>query len=355
MSTDLHFCNFCQQSVPADKLESGDAIRHGGRVVCPTCCDTLMLATSSRSEEQKPVSLVLPLVIGFVGWGLALFAWFSHDQYQRSAEERFRTHQTSTDDALTNHIEKFQDSLASREAGDAALAKRLDGVGADLTALGKTQGEGFTALQEAVAPLVPLQDAHAATVARLTELETNVGVLEELLRETRSQQEFLRDEVQVLARQLQRTGPREPDDGEFPDDIKALLGKLQDDDPLTRATALEALGRSDDPRLAAYVEPLLNDTYEMNRFYAAYALGEMGALVSCPSLVKALGDDYSFVRKAAFEALQKVTGQDLPFDHKAELTVRDPQKKAWSDWWEANKERLLVATPDPTPTANGGQ
>jgi len=350
MSTDLHFCNFCDQSVAQDKLDTGDAVRHGGRVVCPTCCDTLMLATSSRTVEQKPVSLVMPLVIGFVGWGLALFAWFSHDQYQRGAEERFRTHQTSTDDALTNHIIKFQDAVAARDEADTALAEQLAVLGEGLAALTLTQQSGDAALTEAVAPLAPLADAHGQTVEKLTALEVQVGVLEETLREARTQQEFLRDEVQLLARRAERSGPPEPTDGEFSAEVQSLLTSLEDDDPLNRATALETLGKYDDPSLAPYVEPLLHDTYEMNRFYAAYALGEMGSLQSCPGLVKALGDDYSFVRKAAFEALQKVTGQDLPFDHKGEQADRDAQAKAWDDWWNANKDRLLG-----TAAAGGGE
>lgn len=345
MSTDLHFCNFCQQSVPQDKVDSGDAVRHGGRVVCPTCCDTLLLATANRGDEVKPTSLVVPLVVGFVGWGLAAFAWFSHDQYRRGNEERLEDRRLNNDNAITRLIEK-QEAAGDREAErHRELTAAVGALREDLEGRDASRAAAIEKVQIALEPLEPLRDAHEQTAAAVTEVQTRLKLVEESLQETRTQQEFLRDEIANLSRIAATSGPPQPGEGDFSKPVLALLERIQDDDAVTRAEALEAIGKERDPRLAQYVEPLLADTYEMNRFYAAYALGEMGAVAVCGGLIKTLGDDYSFVRKAAFEALQKLTGHSAPFDHKGAENVRVEQQKVWQDWWTASKDALLAAQP----------
>ena len=338
MSTDLHFCNFCQQSVPQDKVETGDAVRHGGRVVCPTCCDTLMLATASRTEVVKPPSLVMPLIIGFVGWGLAAFAWFSHDQYERGAEDRLRDHRVNTDTALSDIISKHQIHVQNYEVGARDVSAAFEGLTAELEAASEAQAFGFAAVNTKLEPLPGLVDAQVDTSAQIAQIGTRLGLVEESLGEVRTQQEFLRDEVDTMSRIAATAGPPTPTDGEFSPEIMGLLEKLENDDSLVRYEGLEALGKHDDVRLATYVEPLLDDGYEMNRFYAAYALGEMRSLDTCGNLINLLDDDYAFVRKAAYEALQKISGEDFKFDHKA--VDRSADITAWQTWWDGKKAEL---------------
>jgi hypothetical protein len=58
-------------------------------------------------------------------------------------------------------------------------------------------------------------------------------------------------------------------------------------------------------------------------------------------LIGALEDGEGAVREAAYDALKKVTGRNLPFDpQSADAGERAKQVRAWQDWWKKEREKL---------------
>ncbi len=76
--TELFFCNVCQQSVPQISLDTGNAVRHGDRVICPDCADTLVIAT--ELEPSKREWSISPIVIVFFTITWAVFAYMYVEQ-----------------------------------------------------------------------------------------------------------------------------------------------------------------------------------------------------------------------------------------------------------------------------------
>ncbi|HLY74749.1 MAG TPA: HEAT repeat domain-containing protein [Planctomycetota bacterium] len=81
---------------------------------------------------------------------------------------------------------------------------------------------------------------------------------------------------------------------------------------------------------------------ELVRQSAATALGQIGLVKSIPSLIRALDDNNVLVRGAAFLALHKITGKDIPYqkglayESDQPLVERRKAQAQWQEWWQAN-------------------
>lgn len=335
--TDLFFCNICDQSVPVARLEAGDAIRHGGRVICPTCCDAVTMAMKGEGPKAKGGSMVFPLLLGLIACTGVVFVYLQMDKVRTDMTEQ-------VNDAKLDLHRSLDSASDQQESGLVALDASLGG-------LQQTMREGFASGSENTAAvdlrvrelggqmdrLEGLADGQATMQQTIRTLQAQLQVQEEGIREVRTGQQFLRDGMADLERKIVVATAAPPkEEGGFSSEVQALVDKLKDDDPLQRVAAIEKLSKYEDPALVPFVEGLLEDTYEMNRFYAANTLGNWEAMPSVPALIATLNDDFAFVRKEANAALVKITKEDMGYDSKAGEKDREKAIGKWDDWWKAN-------------------
>lgn len=338
--TEVHFCNLCDQSVPQDHLEDGSAIRHGGRILCATCRDVMAMAATGKKSKTSGAGVMAALIVGLVGWGAAAYVWL---QLRDVAGEASLTASSQASQQAQN-LQRLGDGLERRLNALDARATALD---ADL--LGMRQSAARAAesvqaqmliLEKATEPLPDLADALSRQDEQLREAQTARTLLEQDVRDLRGAVEGLRAGMGALESRLEANSVVAAPAG-FPAAVEELLSQLRDPDPLRRSVAIEKLSHDPDPRLAPFVAPLLKDSYEMNRYYAATHLGLLKVRDSSGALVEALLDDYSLVRKAANDALISMSGKDLNFDPKGSEAERRKGYERWKQWLAES----LAATP----------
>jgi len=336
--TDLFFCNICDQSVPLSRLEGGEAVRHGGRVICPTCCDAISLSQKNDDKSKGEGNMFFPLFIALIACGACVFLYLELDKVKEDTT-------VHVNDAVMMLHRSMGDIQLAQEASFKEVSTQIDGLEASMQD-GLAASIGMTGAVDArvsgivsqVDQLEGLADGQATLQQSVRSLQAQAQVSEEGMRGVRTGQEFLRDSIAELERKvvvataapIQATG--------FSSDVKALLDQLKDDDPLKRVSAIEKISKFDDPALIPYVEALLDDNYEMNRFYAANTLGNWNAMPSVPTLIQALADDFAFVRKEANAALVKITKEDVGYDSKGSEKDRQKATERWSEWWTKNSK-----------------
>lgn len=333
--TEVHFCNLCDQSVPQDHLEDGSAVRHGGRILCATCRDVMQLAATGQRVKSSRAGVMVPLLVGLIGWGAAAYVWLE----LRDLEGDASLTASAQSAEQTQRLQRVSDGLDRRlEALDAratALDADLLGLRQSTARAAENVQEQLLMLEKAIEPLPDLTDALTRQDQQLRETQTSRTLAEQDLRDLRGAVEALRAGLTELDQRF-AAGAAAPAAAGFPAETESLLSQLRDPDPLRRSVAIETLSHDPDPRLAPYVAPLLKDSYEMNRYYAATHLGKLKARDSAAALVEALLDDYSLVRKAANEALVAISGQNLNYDAKGSEGERRKGYERWKQWLDAS-------------------
>jgi hypothetical protein len=335
--TDLHFCNFCDQSVPIVQLDNGEAIRHGGRVVCPTCCDTLAMATRGEAGRKRGGG-GLALLVGLIGWAGLAFLYLQQDGARSDNATNLNTAVLQLSDSIAIQSDTSTESTARQEEKLGEF-KAIVQQGFS-TALNDIAGldESLTAVRIQVEQLEGLADGQTSLEQETRALRTQMQITEDSVRDVRKGLEFLRDNFADLERKMVVATAAPPESTGFSSEVQNLLKGMKADDPLTRVAAIEELGKHQDPALIPYVEPMLQDPYEMNRFYAAYTLGEWQAMASVPALIEALEDDFAFVADAVNEALINISKEDMGFDSKGSVADRKKAVQKWQAWWKKNSE-----------------
>ncbi|MGB0952170.1 MAG: HEAT repeat domain-containing protein [Planctomycetota bacterium] len=335
--TDLFFCNLCDQSVPVAKLEAGDAVRHGGRVICPTCCDAMSMAMKMEGGKAKGSSMILPLLLALIASAGVVFVYLQMDKVRTEMTVQVNDAKIDLHRSLSSSSDSQSEGLAGLEAEVLQIQESV--------AAGFDQGSQETAavassvreLGGQMERLEGLADGQATLQQTIRTLQAQLQVHEDGIRETRTGQQFLRDGMADLERKIVVATAAPPkEQGGFSSEVQGLVDKLKDDDPLQRVSAIEKLSKFEDPALIPFVEGLLEDSYEMNRFYAANTLGNWEAMASVPALIAILNDDFAFVRKEANAALVKITKEDMGYDSKAGDKEREKAIEQWADWWKAN-------------------
>ena len=334
--TDLFFCNICDQSVPLSRLEGGEAVRHGGRVICPTCCDAISMSQKIDSKANKGGSMFFPLFIALIACGGCVFLFLELDKVREDSTVNVK-------DAVMTLHQSIGDTQLNQDASFSKLAEQIGGLeknseegmnaGLEMT---RTVNTRVTGLVDQVDQLEGLADGQATLQQSVRSLQAQIQVSEDGIRDVRTGQEFLRDNIAELERKVVVATAAPVQATGFSSDVKALLDQLKDDDPLKRVSAIEKISKFEDPALIPYVEALLDDNYEMNRFYAANTLGNWNAMASVPTLIQTLADDFAFVRKEANAALVKITKEDVGYDSKGSEKERQKATEEWSEWWAKN-------------------
>lgn len=329
--TEVHFCNLCDQSVPQDQIDAGSAVRHGGRIVCATCRDVIAMSATGQKSRGSRATLLVPLMVGLIGWGAAAFVWAELQDVrgeivvEASAQAARATQDlTRVDGALSNRL----DALDAR-AGELASQQRA--AREDAARQAEATQQHLLALERAVEPVPDLADGLRRHDGELREASAARTLLAQDVRDARGALDAVRASLAALQDAVSAVAVQ-PAPAGFPRDVEELLAQLRNPDALERNKALEKLVRMKDARLVPYVEPMLKDSYEMNRYFAAENLGEMKAETAVPALVEALLDEYSLVRMAANAALMAITGQNHDFDPKGNEVERRKGYERWKQW-----------------------
>jgi HEAT repeat protein len=329
--TEVHFCNLCDQSVPQDQIDQGSAVRHGGRIVCATCRDVISMAATGQKARGSRAGLIVPLVVGLIGWGAAAFVWAELQDVRGEIVVEASAQATRATQDLSRVDDALSARVASADARAGSLEEGLRQTRDEAARQAETTQAQLLALERAVEPLPDLADAQRRQDGELRDAAAARALLAQDLRDARGALDALRATVAGLEETVS-TAAAQPAPAGFPRDVEDLLAQLRNPDALERNKALEKLVRMKDARLIPYVEPMLKDSYEMNRYYAAENLGELKAASAVPALVEALLDEYSLVRMAANAALLAITGQNLNFDPKGNEAERRKGYERWKQW-----------------------
>lgn len=329
--TEVHFCNLCDQSVPQDQIDEGSAVRHGGRIVCATCRDVIAMSATGEKAKSARAGMLVPLFVGLVGWGATAFVWAELQDLHGDLLQQSSAQATVSAQALAHATDTLGKRLDGLDARAAAHDETLRLVREDAARQAEAVQGQMLALEKAADRIPDLADGLLRLDGAARESAAARTLQEQDMRDLRGALEAVRNSLTGVQEQVAQRGAA-PAAAGFSRDLEELLAQLRDPDPLQRSIALEKLGRQNDPRLIPYVEPLLKDSYEMNRFYAASHLGAWKAETSLAALVEALQDEYSLVRKAANDALVAISGQDQNFDPKGNEAERRKGYERWKQW-----------------------
>ena len=335
--TELFFCNVCQQSVPQISLDTGNAVRHGDRVICPDCADTLVIAT--ELEPKKREWSISPIVVIFFAITWAVFAYMYVEQ-----QRFFEAVAVSNKKAVLNSksLIDANDELQSdieNEIGAAATRAKME---RDKLSLGIENGDhklrdALSLQANALADLESLPSQFSAMSSKLNLLQVEISVIADSAREIREGQVVLRDKIFAVERQVAAAPtPVDVEESSFDSRLQIVIQELQNSDPNDRFEALEEIASHSDPNLVPYVLPLLEDSYNYCRYKAAFILREWSSLSATPQLIEALDDRFEFVRKEVNAALEAVTKHSVGYNHKDDDAARAASQQAWRDWWENN-------------------
>ena len=335
--TELFFCNVCQQSVPQISLDTGNAVRHGDRVICPDCADTLVIAT--ELEPSKREWSISPIVIVFFTITWAVFAYMYVEQ------QRFF-------DAVTASNKEAVSNNNRLSAANTRLERALENKIGDSATRAKIERDKLTSVIEngdnklrdalsrqanALAEFESLPSQFSAMSSKLNLSQIEISTIADSAREIRAGQLVLRDKISAVERQVAAAPtPVDVEESSFDSRVQSILQGLESSDPNTRFAALEDIADHNDPNLVPYVAPLLYDSYEFCRYQAATTLRQWSALSATPQLIEALDDTFEFVRKEVNAALEAVTKNSVGYNHKDDDAARAASQQAWRDWWKNN-------------------
>ena len=335
--TELFFCNVCQQSVPQISLDTGNAVRHGDRVICPDCADTLVIAT--ELEPSKREWSISPIVIVFFTITWAVFAYMYVEQ-----RRFFVTVTALNEDAVSNNNRlsaantKLERALENKIGDSATRAKiERDKLTSVIENGDNKLRDALSRQANALAEFESLPSQFSAMSSKLNLSQIEISTIADSAREIRAGQLVLRDKISAVERQVAAAPtPVDVEESSFDSRVQSILQDLESSDPNTRFAALEDIADHNDPNLVPYVAPLLYDSYEFCRYQAATTLRQWSALSATPQLIEALDDTFEFVRKEVNAALEAVTKNSVGYNHKDDAAARAASQQAWRDWWQNN-------------------
>jgi hypothetical protein len=123
---------------------------------------------------------------------------------------------------------------------------------------------------------------------------------------------------------------------------KEVHGALRDKDPRVRIAAIEAAVALKQPESAPFVATLLGDKEWPVRAAAVAALRKFRDPSTIGAAIDALGKETGRLREELSDLLSELTGQTL-----------GTEARAWSTWWQANREGFVVAAPSEAAPAPG--
>lgn len=353
----IYFCDICNQSIPLQDLDSGTAVAVKGKLLCAACNATVAAsgkasapaatAPGSGGGGRAAMAVGALALVGAVAIGIAV------DQRSKSRNSEAWVEIVRVEKALRESIDGSQRGTTDVRGEVEALAKKVETLNGELRGE-REQDAGrlkhdladVTARLEKIRGYVEENEKLKDT---LQQMEIRIAAGADTAASLRRDLESLRATVAEAPARPAAAAPSSsppalagPTDGAPPADAASALPvelqkhvkSLQSSDPGKRWDAVGELGRSSDPRVIAFLIPMLRDKDDFVRYHAAEMLGDLDAKSAMLALVDALGDEQQFVRDVVYAQLRKISRKTLKFDPAGKKEERDKQQRAWRSWVE---------------------
>ncbi|MEE2941565.1 MAG: HEAT repeat domain-containing protein [Planctomycetota bacterium] len=389
---DIHFCDLCNESVPASDFAIGRAFRRKGRVVCAQCDAAMGGARSAGSESSEPAApstsvapppvtasspspastelaaeapaeaaRAWPGVFGLMAGTAALVAVGVGGVLVLDRLDGIQ----GESQAIRSENQRAKSDLRAEQR--AALAPLREEITA---AADRTERAAAAAAEAQSARIAQLEQQLAAASSREAELRASIEAVRALVGESRRavDAERARDAVLVAkidqvvefhgnrlidleerireAGALVAAGVVPPGAAGTPDPSagpawEPLVAELASEDAAVRLQAAYDLGETGDTAVVPHLLPMLSDADVFVRMVTAQALDTLQARLAVPALIARLGDDTITVREAALIALRNITGQRFGYEPDARQADRDRKLEQWRTWWRREGDDFL--------------
>ena len=371
---EILFCDRCRESIPDADVESGKAVRVGGRVLHVPCAFRRAMPGPART---------LTLLLALVGAAGAAYA-----VSRVSAKDEGR----STDAQLASQWRKDVGDGAARATQDVtkALADQRAAFEARLAQDAKARDDQMASLRlELEKTLAGLRgEVNAYTDGMTHRIESNdrrMAAVEAWVKEVRDLAARSAAAAPVVAPPGGATGPtptgptpapgdpappppggvppgmpgtapatdraRDPEAQKRHDaEVDRWIERLKDPD---NGLSFSATYKLKDLKDLRAVPPLI-ETLKLHKDYytrlgAATALGELHACDAVAALVDALDDREDLVQTAAGEALTTITGRDSRIMVGLSKKERKQLKDEWARWWKDHEPEVRQRLNQPAP------
>lgn len=333
------FCELCGTSVPLQDLEKGVAIRHGGKVIGNCCLPQLRPTTAQRPGSAADARL-LPVGLLVLCAIAAATMFLDH----RVADEVLSLRTATTGvrgrvDDQASQLKTLTESIEAAASRDqiAVVVERVEAqeraVREFQTGVQAGQAKNQSVLEELRTRLDALErsqpDYRPLFESLQTQLRQQSAVLAELKAMPRAPAE--------LPKPLAQPVPEATPPPGLPPAIAHQVQRLMDPDTAVRFEAVDELLRTKDPRVREHLLPLAKDSDLFVRRLVVEGLQQFKHGTCVEVLLNALADPEEIVRGTAWDSLQKLTGQKIPFEATASRENRQRAQAKWQDWWARNK------------------
>ncbi|GAB4143038.1 MAG: hypothetical protein Fur0037_10520 [Planctomycetota bacterium] len=338
---EVAFCDLCNTSVPLQDLESGAAVRQGGKTIGACCLSALSRRFPAPAPpspgENHLLAVALILLVAIAGATIYLEyrmneridglgqqsekAIASLESSVRSQDELLRGLDAALAETVRKEdIQRILDRLAALEGGRVEDRARAEAAaGRQEAALGLMDRK-----------LADLLDARAETRGALSrlqsEIERQAGAIAAL-------------SSAPLPKVEEAAAPAPSGGGGLSPALARQVKRLEDPDPATRFEAVDELLRSKDPEARPFLIKMAEDGDTFVRRLTVEGLRDFRHASCVDALLKALGDPEEIVRDTAWRSLKALTGQSFPFEAgnpSKDARARDQQR--WMDWWSKNRD-----------------
>jgi hypothetical protein len=332
------FCDLCGTSVPVQDLERGLAVRQAGKLIGHCCLQQLRpqpdARTASGDARLLPVALLVLCAIA------AATMFLDH----RVGDEAQHQHTGTRDVKRTVEDQAAQLKTLSDSIEAGATRDQIAAVVDRIEAQERAVREFETGLQASQGKSQALLDELRGRLDALERSQPDYRPLFESLQAQLRQQTVTLSELKAMPKApAEQPKPMEqpvpdaaPPPG-LPAQIAHQVQRLMDPDPAVRFEAVDELLRTKDPRVREPLLPLAKDADLFVRRLVVEGLREFKHGTCVEALITALADPEEIVRGTAWESLQKLTGQKIPFEANASRENRQRAQARWQEWWNKNK------------------
>lgn len=360
---DILFCDRCHESIPDADLESGKAVRIGGRVLHVPC--------ALRTAMPGPGRTVAVVFAVLAAAGAAYAIARAESAVDRPLPEEMPRAWRAP----------VVDESAGRASHDieAALASERKELIAELNAILAKAAEGIeSGLRSEIRQQIAKIEGQVSgfTQGQLSRFESNEKSLAEV-------RQWVKEVREIASRPPPTTeanvspppngpamgGPDAANNPPFPpaptpsagtpppdpeaqrrhdQELEKWIKDLKDPNNGIAFTATYKLKDLKDLRaVPALVETLQKHRDYYTRLGAAVALGELKSCDAVPALLDAFDDKEDLVQQAAAEAFTTITGFDLRFAVAATRKERKAIREQCSRWWKEHEPEVRLRLGQP--------